>query len=163
MSINPRSTLSPARSPEDVRTDIMDLVEEYFRVAHRAKPFVPGESNVPISGRTFDATDVKSLVDSALEFWLTSGRYNDMFQAGLAKRVGARYAMTVNSGSSANLVAFSALTSPLLRDRQVPPGSEVITAATGFPTTVNPSITHGMVPVFVDVDIPTYNIIPDLV
>src|SRR5580693_7006439 len=153
MSINPRSTLSPARSPEDVRTDIMELVEEYFHVAHRAKPFVPGESTVPISGRTFDATDVKSLVDSALEFWLTTGRFNEKFQADLARRVGVRYALTVNSGSSANLVAFSALTSPLLRERQIQPGAEVITAAAGFPTTVNPSLMWGMTPVFVDVDI----------
>src|SRR5580704_9009523 len=163
MSINRRSTLSPARSPEDVRTDIMDLVEEYFRVAHGAKPFVPGESTVPISGRTFDATDVKSLVDSALEFWLTSGRYNEKFQADLAKRVGARYALTVNSGSSANLAAFSALTSPLLRDRKLEPGSEVITAAAGFPTTVNPMMLWGMVPVFIDIDIPTYNVLPQTV
>jgi CDP-6-deoxy-D-xylo-4-hexulose-3-dehydrase len=163
MSINRRSTLPPARSPEDVRTDIMDLVEEYFRVAHGAKPFVPGESTVPISGRTFDATDVKSLVDSALEFWLTSGRYNEKFQADLAKRVGARYASTVNSGSSANLAAFSALTSPLLRDRKLEPGSEVITAAAGFPTTVNPMMLWGMVPVFIDIDIPTYNVLPQTV
>lgn len=141
----------------------MDLVEEYFRVAHGAKPFVPGESTVPISGRTFDATDVKSLVDSALEFWLTSGRYNEKFQADLAKRVGARYALTVNSGSSANLAAFSALTSPLLRDRKLEPGSEVITAAAGFPTTVNPMMLWGMVPVFIDIDIPTYNVLPQTV
>src|SRR5258708_40093322 len=113
MSINRRSTLSPARSPEDVRSDIMDLVEEYFRVAHRAKPVVPGESSVPVSGRTFDAADVKSLVDSALEFWLTSGRYNEMFQAHLAKRVGARYSLTGESGSSAKLAASSSLSSPL--------------------------------------------------
>jgi CDP-6-deoxy-D-xylo-4-hexulose-3-dehydrase len=141
----------------------MELVEEYTALAHAAKPFVAGQSHVPVSGRVFDASDVKSLVDSALDFWLTAGRFNEEFQQKLAKRVGARYAMTVNSGSSANLVAFSALTSPLLRDRQVLPGSEVITAATGFPTTVNPAMTQGMVPVFVDVDIPTYNIIPELV
>lgn len=141
----------------------MELVEEYHAIAHAPKQFVAGQSAVPVSGRVFDASDVKSLVDSALDFWLTTGRFNEEFQRKLAKRVGARYALTVNSGSSANLVAFSALTSPLLRDRQVPPGSEVITAATGFPTTVNPSMTQGMVPVFVDVDIPTYNIIPERV
>lgn len=141
----------------------MELVEEYHAIAHAPKQFVAGQSTVPVSGRVFDASDVKSLVDSALDFWLTTGRFNEEFQRKLAKRVGARYALTVNSGSSANLVAFSALTSPLLRDRQVPPGSEVITAATGFPTTVNPSMTQGMVPVFVDVDIPTYNIIPERV
>lgn len=141
----------------------MELVEEYHAIAHAPKQFVAGQSTVPVSGRVFDASDVKSLVDSALDFWLTTGRFNEEFQRKLAKRVGARYALTVNSGSSANLVAFSALTSPLLRDRQVPPGSEVITAATGFPTTVNPSMTQGMVPVFVDVDIPTYNVIPERV
>lgn len=141
----------------------MELVEEYHAIAHAPKQFVAGQSAVPVSGRVFDASDVKSLVDSALDFWLTTGRFNEEFQRKLANRVGARYALTVNSGSSANLVAFSALTSPLLRDRQVPPGSEVITAATGFPTTVNPSMTQGMVPVFVDVDIPTYNIIPERV
>lgn len=148
---------------EDLRASIMDLVGQYSDLAHANKPFAAGASAVPVSGRVFDSSDVKSLVDSALDFWLTAGRFNDQFQERLAKRVGARYAMTVNSGSSANLVAFSALTSPMLRERQVAPGSEVITAATGFPTTVNPAITQGMVPVFVDVDIPTYNIIPDLV
>jgi CDP-6-deoxy-D-xylo-4-hexulose-3-dehydrase len=148
---------------EDLKASIMELVGQYSDLAHATKPFIGGQSAVPVSGRVFDSSDVKSLVDSALDFWLTAGRFNDRFQSRLAERVGARYAMTVNSGSSANLVAFSALTSPLLRERQVQPGSEVITAASGFPTTVNPAITHGMVPVFVDVDIPTYNIIPDMV
>jgi CDP-6-deoxy-D-xylo-4-hexulose-3-dehydrase len=141
----------------------MGLVEEYCCTVHAAKPFVPGQSSVPVSGRKFDSSDVKSLVDSALEFWLTTGRFNDMFQAALAKRVGARFALTLNSGSSANLAAFSALTSPLLRDRKLEPGSEVITAATGFPTTVNPMMLWGMVPVFIDIDIPTYNILPETV
>jgi CDP-6-deoxy-D-xylo-4-hexulose-3-dehydrase len=152
-----------SRSAEDVRDEIMGLVEEYCDLVHGPKPFVPGQSGVAVSGRVFDSSDVKSLIDSSLEFWLTTGRFNEQFQTDLAKRIGVRYALTVNSGSSANLVAFSALTSPLLRDRQVAPGSEVITAATGFPTTVNPGMMWGMVPVFVDVDIPTYNIIPDLV
>ena len=98
-----------------------------------------------------------------LEFWLTTGRYNDQFQTELAKRIGVRYALTLNSGSSANLTAFSALTSPLLRDRKLEPGSEVITAAAGFPTTVNPAMFWGMVPVFIDVDIPTYNVLPETV
>jgi CDP-6-deoxy-D-xylo-4-hexulose-3-dehydrase len=151
------------RSPEDVRADIMDLVEEYCELVHGRKPFVAGHSSVPVSGRVFDSRDVKSLIEASLEFWLTTGRFNDQFQSRLAEWIGIRYALTVNSGSSANLVAFSALTSPLLRDRQVQPGSEIITAATGFPTTVNPSMLWGMVPVFVDVDIPTYNIMPDRV
>jgi CDP-6-deoxy-D-xylo-4-hexulose-3-dehydrase len=153
----------PARSAETIHGEIMALVEEYCALVHGQKPFVPGNSNVPVSGRVFDSSDVSSLVDSALEFWLTSGRFNDQFESDLAKGIGVRYALTVNSGSSANLIAFSALTSPLLRDRQVPRGSEVITAATGFPTTVNPTMIWGMTPVFVDVDIPTYNIVPELV
>jgi CDP-6-deoxy-D-xylo-4-hexulose-3-dehydrase len=106
---------------------------------------------------------MKALVDSALDFWLTTGRFNEEFQARLAKRVGARYAMTVNSGSSANLVAFSALTSPMLGERRLRPGDEMITAAAGFPTTVNPAMLWGAVPVFVDVDIPTYNLTPEAV
>ena len=141
----------------------MALVEEYHAVAHAEKPFVAGASAVPVSGRVFDASDIKSLVESSLEFWLTAGRFNDRFQDRLAKRIGARYLLTVNSGSSANLVAFAALTSPTLRDRAIAPGSEVITAATGFPTTVNPCMMWGMTPVFVDVDIPTYNLTPEAV
>jgi CDP-6-deoxy-D-xylo-4-hexulose-3-dehydrase len=151
------------RSPSDIRSDIMRLVEEYCQTVHRQQPFKPGTSSVPVSGRVFDSSDVKSLVDSGLDFWLTTGRFNEQFEKNLAARVGARYALTVNSGSSANLVAFSALTSPLMRDRMISPGSEVVTAATGFPTTVNPSMLWGMVPVFVDVDIPTYNVLPDAV
>jgi CDP-6-deoxy-D-xylo-4-hexulose-3-dehydrase len=151
------------RDPAVVRDEIMALVGEYCDLVHAPKPFVPGQSSAPVSGRVFDATDVRSLVDSALEFWLTTGRFNDQFQQRLANRIGVRYAQTVNSGSSANLVALSALTSPLLRERQVQLGDEVITAAAGFPTTVNPTLQQGLVPVFVDVDIPTYNIIPELV
>lgn len=151
------------RSPSDIRSDIMELVEEYCQAAHRQPPFAAGSSTVPVSGRVFDSSDVVSLIDSSLDFWLTTGRFNDEFEKNLAARVGARYALTANSGSSANLLAFSALTSPLLRERQVEGGSEVITAATGFPTTVNPSMLWGMVPVFIDVDIPTYNVLPEAV
>jgi CDP-4-dehydro-6-deoxyglucose reductase, E1 len=158
-----QATPSSTRSPEDIRDEIMRLVEEYCAVVHKAPAFVPGHSSVPVSGRTFDSADVKSLVDSALEFWLTTGRFNEAFQTDLAKRVSVRYALTVNSGSSANLVAFSALTSPLLRDRKLEPGSEIITPATGFPTTVNPMLLWGMVPVFVDIDIPTYNVLPETI
>jgi CDP-6-deoxy-D-xylo-4-hexulose-3-dehydrase len=141
----------------------MGLVEEYCELVHCQKPFTPGQSSVAVSGRVFDSSDVKSLIDASLEFWLTTGRFNDQFQSELANKIGIRSVLTVNSGSSANLVAFSALTSPLLRERQMPAGSEFITAAAGFPTTVNPGMLWGMTPVFVDVDIPTYNIIPDLV
>jgi CDP-6-deoxy-D-xylo-4-hexulose-3-dehydrase len=156
-------SLGAERSSEDIRSAIMQLVDEYCALVHGDKDFIPGQSPVPVSGRVFDASDVRSLVDSALEFWLTTGRFNERFQTDLAKRIGVKYALTLNSGSSANLVALSALTSPLLRDRALTPESEVITAATGFPTTVNPTILCGMVPVFVDVDIPTYNILPETV
>ena len=141
-----------------LRAQILDLVGEYHRVAHPGKHFAPGQSPVPVSGRVFDARDMQALVDSALDFWLTTGRFNAQFEERLAAYVGAKKALTVNSGSSANLVAFSALTSHTLRDRALKPGDEVITCATGFPTTVNPILLWGMVPVFVDVDIPTYNI-----
>jgi len=147
-----------ARNSETVRAEIMALVGEYCDLAHGPKPFEAGQSPVPVNGRVFDASDVRTLVDSALEFWLTTGRFNTQFQERLAKRIGVRYAQTVNSGSSANLVAFSALTSPLLGERALQPGSEVITAAAGFPTTVNPALQWGMVPVFVDIGIPSYNI-----
>src|SRR6267154_2165258 len=151
-------SLPPPRDKPDSQTEalaiqrqIHDLVERHFALKHASKPFLPGDTPVPVSGRCFDASDVKALVDSALDFWLTAGPYNEQFQTNLAKRIGVRYALTVNSGSSANLVAFSALTSPLLRERQVPAGSEVITAAAGFPTTVNPAMMCGMTPVFGDV------------
>lgn len=150
------------RSSADVRKEIMALVAEYYSLTHGRKP-LDAPLSAPVSGRVFDATDMVSLVDSALDFWLTTGRFNSQFEAMLAKRVGVSSALTVNSGSSANLVAFSALTSHLLGDRMMPEGSEVITAATGFPTTVNPAMLWNMVPVFVDVDIPTYNALPDLV
>jgi CDP-6-deoxy-D-xylo-4-hexulose-3-dehydrase len=149
--------------PTRIRAQVHVLVERYYELVHQALPFRPGESPVPVSGRVYDASDMNSLVDSALEFWLTTGRFNDAFQRELAARIGARYALTVNSGSSANLVAFTALTSHLVRERGLRPGDEVITAATGFPTTVNPTLMWGMVPVFVDIDIPTYNINPDFV
>jgi CDP-6-deoxy-D-xylo-4-hexulose-3-dehydrase len=155
--------LRPGRTPDEIRSDIMRLVDEYCEAVHRPQPFAPGRSNVPVSGRVFDESDVKSLIDSSLDFWLTTGRFNEQFEKNLAARVGARYALTVNSGSSANLVAFSSLTSPLLGERRLSPGSEIITAATGFPTTVNPSMLWGMVPVFVDVDIPTYNLLPEAI
>ena len=150
--------LSNGRSADTIRGEIMALVDEYAQLVHAPAPFVPGASAVPVSGRVYDAGDIKSLVESALEFWLTTGRFNDAFEERLAGLLSARYALTVNSGSSANLVAFSALTSHLLKDRALQPGDEVITAATGFPTTVNPILLHGMVPVFVDIDVPTYNI-----
>jgi CDP-6-deoxy-D-xylo-4-hexulose-3-dehydrase len=156
-------TAADTRDSDTVRAEIMALVGEYCDLVHGPKPFEAGKSPVPVNGRVFDASDVRTLVDSALEFWLTTGRFNTQFQARLAKRIGVRYAQTVNSGSSANLVAFSALTSPLLGERALQPGSEVITAAAGFPTTLNPALHWGMVPVFVDIGIPSYNIDVDAV
>jgi len=151
------------RSPDVVRAEIMALVGEYYDLVHAPKPFDPARSPAPVNGRVFEASDVRTLVESSLQFWLTTGPFNDRFQQRLAARVGARYALTANSGSSANLLAFSALTSPLLAERRIEPGAEVITAAAGFPTTVNPALMAGMTPVFVDIDIPSYNINVDAV
>jgi len=147
-------------SPSDaeaLRARILELSEEYARLVHGPKPFSPGQSNVPVSGKVMSPADMRNLVDSSLDMWLTAGRFSDAFEARFAEFFGTKYALLVNSGSSANLVAFSALTSPLLRGKRLKPGDEVITVATGFPTTVNPIIQNGCVPVFIDVDIPTYN------
>jgi CDP-6-deoxy-D-xylo-4-hexulose-3-dehydrase len=143
---------------EDRRDAILQLVAEYHELAFRPPTFVPGVSPVPVSGRVFDATELQFLVDSGLEFWLTAGRYAKAFERDFARFFGMRHAILVNSGSSANLVALSALTSPRLRDRRLRPGDEVITVAAGFPTTVNPIVQNGLIPVFVDVTLPTYNI-----
>ncbi len=150
-----------SQNAEELREKILALVGEYAKLDHTPLPFVPGASHVPVSGKVYGANEMQMLVDSALDFWLTTGRYNDAFEKRLTKFLGVRHALTVNSGSSANLVAFSALTSPKLGQRAIKPGDEVIAVAAGFPTTVNPVIQHGCVPVFVDVHIPTYNIDPD--
>lgn len=146
-----------ARSDE-LRKQILDLVSEYHSAAFGVPAFVPGESSVPVSGRVFDAVDVQSLVDAGLDFWLTTGRFAGQFEKEFAKYLGVRGATLVNSGSSANLLALTTLTSPRLGDRRLMPGDEVITVAAGFPTTVNPIIQNGLIPVFVDAQIPTYNI-----
>lgn len=149
--------MKPNESPEaeKLRAEILRLVGDYHALAHAP---AAGPVSAPVTGRVYGARDMQFLVDSALDFWLTTGRYNDAFEQRLASRVGARRALTVNSGSSANLVAFAALTSPRLKDRVLKPGDEVITCATGFPTTVNPALMWGAVPVFVDVSLPTYNV-----
>jgi CDP-6-deoxy-D-xylo-4-hexulose-3-dehydrase len=147
----------PPPETAELRERILDLVGEYHARAHALRPFTPGESPCPVSGRVYDASDMISLAGSTLDFWLTTGRFNDAFEAKLAQRLGAAHAMTVNSGSSANLTALLSLTSPRLKDRRLKPGDEVITAATGFPTTVNPMLIAGAVPVFVDMDPLTYN------
>src|SRR3954469_11130434 len=143
---------------DSLRAHILDLVRQYHGAAFTAPDFEPGRSSVPCSGRVFDAEELVHLVDSSLDFWLTTGRYADRFEREFACAFGARHALLVNSGSSANLLALSALTSPKLGERRLLPGDEVITVAAGFPTTVNPIIQCGLVPVFVDIDVPTYNI-----
>lgn len=148
---------------EGLRKQILALVEEYARVAHGEKPFVAGQSPIAVSGKVYGAEDLRTLVDASLDFWLTTGRYNAAFEKRLSKILGIRNMLTTNSGSSANLLAMSSLTSPLLGDEAIKAGDEVITVAAGFPTTVNPALVNGLVPVFVDIDIPTYNVIPSLV
>jgi CDP-6-deoxy-D-xylo-4-hexulose-3-dehydrase len=143
---------------EALRSEILRLTARYAEVAHAAKPFDAARSPVPVSGKVYGAPEMVNLVDSALEFWLTTGRFNDDFEARLAAALETRYVLTVNSGSSANLLAVTALTSHMLGADALKPGDEVITCATGFPTTVNPVLQNGLVPVFVDVSLPSYNI-----
>jgi CDP-4-dehydro-6-deoxyglucose reductase, E1 len=145
----------------ELRNKILKLVEQFAEEEHADEKFVSGNSAVPVSGKVYGAEELKMLVDASLDFWLTTGRYNEKFEAKLASYIGLKYALSVNSGSSANLLALSALTSDLLGDRKLQRGDEVITIAASFPTTVNPIIQNGMVPVFLDVDIPTYNVIAE--
>ncbi|HOJ93650.1 MAG TPA: lipopolysaccharide biosynthesis protein RfbH [Fervidobacterium nodosum] len=142
---------------EDLRKEILNLTREYAKSKITSK-FIPGESVIPFAGRVFDEEEYVYLVESALDGWLTTGRFAEQFEYEFAKFFGVKSVVLVNSGSSANLLAFSALTSKLLGERRVKPGDEVITVAAGFPTTVNPIIQNGAIPVFLDVDIPTYNI-----
>jgi len=143
---------------DKLRSQISDLVQQYADIAYATKPFVPGETAVPVSGKVIGASELKMMVDASLDGWLTTGRFNAMFEQRLAQFLGVKYLITVNSGSSANLVAFSTLTSPKLGNRAIKPGDEVIGVAAGFPTTVNPILQFGAVPVFVDVDLATHNI-----
>ena len=140
---------------DEIRAAIRQLTTEYYQEVHAAKDFVPGKSSVPVSGRVFDERDLFSVVDSGLDYWLTAGRFSDLFEFKFAKFVGVRDARLVNSGSSANLIAVSALTSPTLGERQLKPGDEVITVAAGFPTTVNPILQNRLVPIFLDVELGT--------
>jgi len=144
------------------RQKIIALIRETLRRGG-ADEFVPGQTPVHCAGRVYDEEEVANLVDASLDFWLTSGRYADKFEKSFAARLGRRYCVLVNSGSSANLLAVSALTSPLLERRRLLPGDEVITIASGFPTTLNPIIQNNLVPVFVDVELGTYNIRGDRV
>jgi CDP-6-deoxy-D-xylo-4-hexulose-3-dehydrase len=142
----------------NLRSEIAKLVDEYAALTFSEKKFEPGISVVPVSGKVIGAPELKNMVEASLDGWLTTGRFNDEFEKRLAQYLGVKYLITVNSGSSANLVAFSALTSPKLGQRAIKPGDEVIGVAAGFPTTVNPILQFGAVPVFVDVEIGTYNI-----
>lgn len=146
-----------------LRKQISELVQQYADITYAPKPFVPGESVVPVSGKVIGAKELQLMVEASLDGWLTTGRFNAAFEERLAKYIGIKYLITVNSGSSANLVAFSALTSPRLGDRAIKKGDEVIGVAAGFPTTVNPIMQFGAVPVFVDVDAHTHNIDVDLI
>jgi len=143
---------------DKLRSQISELVQQYADIAYAPKPFVPGQTTVPVSGKVIGAKELQNMVDASLDGWLTTGRFNAMFEARLAEFLGVKYLITVNSGSSANLVAFSALTSPKLGERAIKQGDEVIGVAAGFPTTVNPILQFGAVPVFVDVDLATHNI-----
>lgn len=143
---------------DKLRSQISELVQQYADITYAPKPFVPGQTAVPVSGKVLGANELKMMVDASLDGWLTTGRFNAMFEKRLAQFIGVKYLITVNSGSSANLVAFSVLTSPRLGDRAIKRGDEVIGVAAGFPTTVNPIIQFGAVPVFVDVDLATHNI-----
>jgi CDP-4-dehydro-6-deoxyglucose reductase, E1 len=143
---------------EELRSQILELVSEYHEVAFAPREFVPGESSVPVSGKVFDATEIQYLVDSSLDFWLTTGRFAAQFEREFAQMWGLKHALLVNSGSSADLLALTCLTSPAVGDRRLLPGDEVITVAAGFPTTVNPIIQNQLVPVFVDATLPTYGI-----
>ncbi|MDQ3705915.1 MAG: lipopolysaccharide biosynthesis protein RfbH [Chloroflexota bacterium] len=145
-------------SAEEIRAQIKDLVAEYYKAAWPERPFVPGETQVLYSGRVFDEDEVQHLIDASLDFWLTTGRFAAEFQRKFAKYLGVRHAILCNSGSSANLLALSALTSPKLGKKQLQKGDEVITVAAGFPTTVNPIIQNNLIPVFLDVEMGTYDV-----
>lgn len=146
------------KTEAQAREEILAMVAEYAEKFHNQKKEFHEGDRIPYASRVYDKEEMVNLVDSSLEFWLTSGRYTDQFEAKLAKYLKVRYCSLVNSGSSANLIAFMALTSPLLGDRQIKRGDEIITVAAGFPTTVTPAIQYGAVPVFVDITIPQYNI-----
>ena len=141
----------------ELRAQILEKTREFFAAQYEDRPFIPGQDPVPVSGRVFDERELVALVDSSLDFWLTTGRYAEQFEREFSRWFGLRECMLVNSGSSANLVAVSALTSPELGERALKPGDEIITAACGFPTTVNPIIQNQCVPVFIDSELGTYN------
>ena len=148
---------SDQKTADQLRQEIATLVEQYHQAAFPAKPFLGGISTLPVSGKVFDADEMQHLVDSSLDFWLTTGRFAEQFETQFAKVMGMKHALLCNSGSSANLLAVTALTSPRLKKRALKEGDEVITVAAGFPTTVNPILQNRLVPVFVDVQLGTYD------
>lgn len=156
--INISSVINMSSQMEDIRKKIATLVDEFSSLKFKEQNFIAGETPVPVSGKVIGSPELKNMVEASLDGWLTTGRFNDEFERRLALYMGVKYLITVNSGSSANLVAFNALTSPKLGDRAIKPGDEVIGVAAGFPTTVNPVLQFGAVPVFVDVELGTYNI-----
>jgi CDP-6-deoxy-D-xylo-4-hexulose-3-dehydrase len=143
---------------QQLRQQIATLVEEYAAIKYAPTSFEPSMTTIPPSGKVMDASELKNMVEASLDGWLTTGRFNEAFEKRLANYLGVKFLLTTNSGSSANLLAFTALTSPRLGDRAIKPGDEVIGVAAGFPTTVNPILQFGAVPVFVDIDIATHNI-----
>ena len=145
---------------DELRQEILQRVAAYSAEAFAPREFVPGQTAIQVSGRVFDADDVMHLVDASLDFWLTTGRFAHQFEREFARYLGVRHAILCNSGSSANLLALSTLTSPKLGDRRLRPGDEVITVAAGFPTTVNPIIQNQLLPVFVDIELPSYGVDP---
>ena len=154
---------APQPTKEQLREQINALVAQYGALASAPRPFEPGITVVPPAGKVVGAEEMQMMVDASLDAWLTTGRFNDEFEKRLAKLIGVEFLITVNSGSSANLVAFNTLTSPKLGSRAIQPGDEVIGVAAGFPTTVNPILQFGAVPVFVDVELGTYNIDASLI
>lgn len=152
-----------SKTAESIRAEILGLVEEYAHYKYAPTEFVPGETIIPPSGKVLDKEELVNMVEASLDGWLTTGRFNTLFEQKLAEIMGVNFALSVNSGSSANLVAFSTLTSPKLGDKAIKKGDEVITVAAGFPTTVNPIVQYGAIPVFVDVDIETHNVNADLI
>src|ERR1051326_7976839 len=146
------------RNSIEIKEEIFALVKEYYEEVFASKKFIPGESSVPVSGKVFNNEELNAIVESALDGWFTTGRFNDAFEKELAKYINTKRVVTVNSGSSANLLAFTTLTAEELGERRIKPGDEIISVAVSFPTTINPAILYGVIPVFVDVDIPTYNI-----
>ena len=145
-----------------LREEVFAAVRRFYEFKHAVQPFVPGVTPIPVSGKVFDEKDLVSLSDSGLDFWLTTGRFAAAFEKKLAQRIGVRHATLVNSGSSANLLAVSALTSPALGEKRLKPGDEVITVAASFPTTINPMIQNRLIPVFLDVELGTYGVKAEL-